>query len=267
MKLPCKVIEDLLPMYYDKVCSEDSAALIEEHMKNCPHCSRILSDLHSDIDIPEKKVDDIKPLQKIQKSYKKMRLRWFVAILGILLLIPIAFLAGNDYREQVEEYSETEAVTRANTFMTCLVEGDYATAYTHMNIENITYYARQDGVKDEDLVNFEADGLKRFCEMGEELEDLGGIETCEYLDTRASGFAISGGKEYYIYYRVRIAGRIERLDVTVGENGINHFGLTLARTEHPLSQLCHWDQWVLDKYLGRYYDYDLSDYVYYDKED
>ena len=34
MKLPCKVIEDMLPMYYDKVCSQESAALVEEHLRS-----------------------------------------------------------------------------------------------------------------------------------------------------------------------------------------------------------------------------------------
>ena len=42
MRLSCKVIEDILPMYYDGVCSEESAALVEGHLKECPHCSHIL---------------------------------------------------------------------------------------------------------------------------------------------------------------------------------------------------------------------------------
>ncbi len=265
MKLSCKVIEDLLPMYYDKVCSDESAALIEKHLKDCPHCSHMLSDLRTDVDIPVKEPDDMKPLKKIQKCYQKMRMRWLIAIFAVLLLIPIAFLVGNEQAEHVIEYPEEDAVTYANTFMTCLAEGDYAKAYTYMDLENITYYALQDGIEEDDLANFEADGLKRFCEVGQLLESIGGIETCEYFETRASGYAFTGGKVYYIYYKLKIAGRIERLDVAVGKNGITHLGLTIARTEHPLSQLCHWDQWVFDQYLGRYFDYGLREYVYYDK--
>ena len=67
MKLPCKVIEDILPMYYDGVCSKESASLIEEHLKDCTNFSNILSQLQDDISIPKKNVDDIKPLKKIQK--------------------------------------------------------------------------------------------------------------------------------------------------------------------------------------------------------
>ena len=56
MKLSCKVIEDMLPMYYDKVCSEESAALVEEHLRSCPRCGQMLADLGAEIEIPEQKV-------------------------------------------------------------------------------------------------------------------------------------------------------------------------------------------------------------------
>ena len=138
MKLPCKVIEDMLPMYYDKVCSEESVALIEEHLKGCPHCSQMLLDLHVDIDIPNKKVDDIKPLKKIQKSYKRMRIGWLIAVLCVLVFIPIAFLIGKQQEEKegyIVEYSQEEALADANAFMKCLAEGNYAKAYSYWDIE------------------------------------------------------------------------------------------------------------------------------------
>ena len=113
MKLSCKVIEDMLPMYYDKVCSEDSAALVEEHLKDCPHCRQILLDLGTDIAIPEKKVDDIKPLKKIQKSYKKMRLRWLTAILIVLALIHAAFLGWNEFSARGIAFSNMDELSCA----------------------------------------------------------------------------------------------------------------------------------------------------------
>lgn len=88
MKLPCKVVEDLLPLYYDGICSEESAALVDAHLKDCPCCSRLLSDLRLELTLPKKKADDIRPLKKLQKSYRKMRLGWWVALLCLLVLIP-----------------------------------------------------------------------------------------------------------------------------------------------------------------------------------
>ena len=103
MKLSCKVIEDMLPIYYDGLCSEESAALVEEHLKECPHCSHILAELRSEITTPKKNVDDAKPLKKIQKSYKKMKTLWLIAVVVILLLIPMAFLFGTEQAKQYEK--------------------------------------------------------------------------------------------------------------------------------------------------------------------
>lgn len=89
MKLPCKVVEDLLPLYYDGICTEESAALVEEHLKDCPCCSHLLSDLRSDVALPKKSADDIQPLKKLQKSYQKMRFGWWLAMLCLLVLIPM----------------------------------------------------------------------------------------------------------------------------------------------------------------------------------
>lgn len=36
--LPCGVIKDLLPLYHDGVCSEESRKLVEEHLAECPAC-------------------------------------------------------------------------------------------------------------------------------------------------------------------------------------------------------------------------------------
>lgn len=97
MKLSCKVIEDMLPMYYDGVCSDESATLVEEHLKECPRCSRVLADLHSGIDIPEKPVDDLKPLEGIQKKWKKSKwtyIRKGICITLATLLLVTAVLTG-----------------------------------------------------------------------------------------------------------------------------------------------------------------------------
>ena len=51
MKTSCKIIEDLLPMYHDGICSEESSDLIEEHLRECPNCSQILASLRGEIQL------------------------------------------------------------------------------------------------------------------------------------------------------------------------------------------------------------------------
>ena len=47
MKVTCKVIQDLLPLYVDGVCAPDTAALVEEHLASCPACREELGRLAS----------------------------------------------------------------------------------------------------------------------------------------------------------------------------------------------------------------------------
>ncbi|MBP3479185.1 MAG: zf-HC2 domain-containing protein, partial [Oscillospiraceae bacterium] len=49
MKISCKVIEDMLPIYYDGVCSNESAALVEEHLRDCTDCSKLFTEFRSEI--------------------------------------------------------------------------------------------------------------------------------------------------------------------------------------------------------------------------
>ena len=44
-KLPCDVVQDLLPLYVDGVCSADSRQLVEAHLAECDDCRRVLADL------------------------------------------------------------------------------------------------------------------------------------------------------------------------------------------------------------------------------
>lgn len=266
MKLPCKVIEDLLPMYFDKVCSDESTALIEKHLQDCPHCSRILSDLRTDINIPKKEVDDTKPLIKIQKNYKKMRTRWLIIIAVILTLIPIAFFVGNDYSKQVIEYSEEEAVAYTNTFMTALTEGDYKKAFSCWDIESKKHeWLRGGDFKEDDLLNLEAEGSKKFCELGQsKVEAMGGIESYEFVSIFDNGYDYRGNQAYSVHYIVKFDGKDETFYVKVTENGIYAIGAADGYLKHPLVQFCIWGQWLYDDYLGRYYDYDLGQYVYYE---
>lgn len=270
MKLPCKVIEDILPMYYDKICSEESAMLVEEHIKACPRCSQTLSDLRADIDIHEKKVDDIKPLKKIQKSYKKMRIGWLIAILCIVVLTPFAFLIGEQHgkqQEQIVDYTKEEAIAYANDFMACLVNGDYAKAYSYWDIEG----EKKDLLSgnlfvEEDLASFESHGLKKFCEGGEKIEIMGGFESIEFVKISDPSYANSlGTEDYFISYTVKFDGKEEGFGVNVTQNGINAISAGDGLIRHPLSHLTLWVQWVVDEYKGQYYDFDLGQWVEYDK--
>lgn len=92
MKTSCKIIEDLLPMYHDGICSEESAALIEEHLNECESCRQLLASLRGEIELKkEVPADDLKPLEEIQhqiiKEKKRSGRRGAIVAISVLLAI------------------------------------------------------------------------------------------------------------------------------------------------------------------------------------
>lgn len=49
-KMNCNVIGDLLPLYADDVVSEDTKALVEEHLAECAECKETLNTIKNEIE-------------------------------------------------------------------------------------------------------------------------------------------------------------------------------------------------------------------------
>lgn len=47
-KIPCDVIQDIIPLYHDNVCSSKSREYVDEHLKSCKDCSGLLKSLDDD---------------------------------------------------------------------------------------------------------------------------------------------------------------------------------------------------------------------------
>lgn len=49
MEKSCKVISDLLPLYLDEACSDESKKIVEEHLKECKECRLLAEDMKENI--------------------------------------------------------------------------------------------------------------------------------------------------------------------------------------------------------------------------
>lgn len=97
MKLQCTVIEDLLPIYMDGICSNESEALVEEHLLECPACRNMLADMRKTVAMPVQQAQDWKPLQAIGKRWKQGKRAAFgkgVCITLAVLLVMTAVLSS-----------------------------------------------------------------------------------------------------------------------------------------------------------------------------
>lgn len=77
MSKNCEMIKDLLPLYTDDVCSEESRKAVEEHIKECPECKAELEKLRKNVTVSPQKDTDV--LKRI-----KRRLRTENIIVGII---------------------------------------------------------------------------------------------------------------------------------------------------------------------------------------
>ena len=50
MRVSCEIIRDILPLYYDKVCSKETCTLVEEHISDCAKCAEELEKLNSNFE-------------------------------------------------------------------------------------------------------------------------------------------------------------------------------------------------------------------------
>ena len=62
MKLACKVIEDLLPLYCDGACTEETRALVETHLQECDSCRAYFAKIQEELSIPCRLIEDLLPL-------------------------------------------------------------------------------------------------------------------------------------------------------------------------------------------------------------
>lgn len=91
MKLPCEMIQDILPLYHDGVCSNVSRNLVEEHLKECENCGVFLKNIDVELDAL---VDaaEAQPLQAIQKTWGKEKKRsWVKGFLVAALIFGMCF--------------------------------------------------------------------------------------------------------------------------------------------------------------------------------
>lgn len=93
MNIPCNVVRDLLPLYYDSVCSEESRELFERHLKTCQSCRKELETMDNILTNPPMHPDDSKTAKIASAAWKKSKRASFIKGIAIALAIVFLFTA------------------------------------------------------------------------------------------------------------------------------------------------------------------------------
>lgn len=84
----CEIVQDLLPLYYDKACSEASSSFVEKHLAGCSDCQKIYDELK------ENNVDEVLANESkgvLERHAKKERNAAYKAgvVIAAILMLPI----------------------------------------------------------------------------------------------------------------------------------------------------------------------------------
>ena len=102
-KIPCEVIQDLLPSYIDRLTGPVTSRVVKEHVEGCEKCRKMLEHMRQPGGTPESTTElqerkEIDFLKKTRKRTRGVMLGSIAAALVIVVLSALCFifvLGGN----------------------------------------------------------------------------------------------------------------------------------------------------------------------------
>lgn len=93
-KIPCEIVKDLLPSYIDELTSDITNREVEEHIRECKQCKKILEQMQTpDIEVAESEVKEIDFLKKTKKKQQKN----IIICVAVVWAIAMMILWGRNY--------------------------------------------------------------------------------------------------------------------------------------------------------------------------
>lgn len=265
MKMNCEIVEDLLPLYVDDVCSDQSKVAVEDHLQECDRCRKLIETLRvapiAQIE-PDWQAED----KAVKKSFNKIRVRWWTSLIIILAIIPVLFLGWNEMRCQGVAFSNLDELVRGHAFMKCLSESNYEKAYSYFDLDEKKQEWLEEWFEEDDLTSMEMDGCVIFCELGKKLDAAGGIENYEYIDISTYAVESDGTKVYSILYAIQFNGKQHIVSLAVSNDGVEHFNGGGSYFDDPLAQFSIWSEFLWQDYKDCYFDPEANAYIYHGSE-
>ncbi len=135
MKLSCEIIQDLLPLYEENLCSAESRAAVEAHLQECPKCREMLQNVEKMELHEEVPVQADAEAQAVAGSFRKVRRRWQASLLAMLLVVPMLVLSVNQFRREGICFTNLDDIFVAWKYFHALEQGNYEKLASYMHYE------------------------------------------------------------------------------------------------------------------------------------
>lgn len=185
MKMNCEVIEDLLPLYSDNVCSDKSRKLVEEHLQECEKC-RVLMKNMAVVPIPCIEKEETEKVAIVKKVFKQIHRRWMASLIAVFMLIPMVFIGIMGYNEKNKSgiaFSNLDDIYRCYNYLHYIEEGKYDKAVEMVDFSK-NEYQLVESVADMTVDEYQEFMKKRLAEKLQEYKELGiSISNIRYDDS------------------------------------------------------------------------------------
>ena len=94
----CEIIQDLLPLYADDVCSDSSRAFVQEHLTACDSCKKLAESGNLPVEIP------FLAQKKALRKFRRRMTRKNILIAVLAFLASACLIAGAGYALFVPEF-------------------------------------------------------------------------------------------------------------------------------------------------------------------
>lgn len=123
MKWNCELIQDLLLLWEEGLCSPASRQAVEEHLSECEVCRRLTKPL------PIAETEESPAADRaVIKSIKKVRRRWLSSLIAAVLIVPLLLMSVNQFRGRGLCFTNIGDILTARRFLTALERGNWAQA-------------------------------------------------------------------------------------------------------------------------------------------
>ena len=109
-KKDCKIVQDLLPNYIEKLTNEETNNFIEEHLKDCSECQKVLDNMKKDLKINAVRQDgrEVKYIKKYNNKLKLLRNVILIIIILFAIMIGRKIIILTNLSNKAKEYKNSQ---------------------------------------------------------------------------------------------------------------------------------------------------------------
>ena len=104
----CKVVQDLLPNYIEKLTNEETSKYIEAHLKECNECKAMFDNMKKEIKLNINKRDEreVKYIKKFSNKMKRLKFILLAIIMVFLIIIGRKAIILKTMQDNVMKYKD-----------------------------------------------------------------------------------------------------------------------------------------------------------------